>query len=92
MPGSGVYAARAYLDGVRHSAVVNIGTRPTFGGTDSVIEAHLLDFTDNLYERVLKLDFVVRLRSERKFGGIEELVAAIGNDVQSAKHVLEGMQ
>lgn len=92
VPGSGVYAARACLDGLGHSAVVNIGTRPTFGGTESVIEAHLLDFSEDLYEKVLKLDFVVRLRSERKFGGIAELVAAIGNDVQSARHVLEGMQ
>lgn len=92
VPGSGVYAARACLDGMGHSAVVNIGTRPTFGGTESVIEAHLLDFSQDLYEKVLKLDFVVRLRSERKFGGIEELVTAIGNDVQSARHVLEGMQ
>lgn len=91
IPGSGVYAAYALVEGVSHPAVVNIGTRPTFGGTESVIEAHLLDFAGDLYGRVLGLDFVVRLRSERKFAGIDELVAAIGKDVQSARHVLEGL-
>lgn len=91
VPGSGVYAAYAFVEGVQHAAVVNIGTRPTFGGTESVVEAHLLDFAGDLYERELAVDFIVRLRSERKFSGVEELVAAISNDVQSARHVLEGL-
>ena len=91
VPGSGVYAVRALLEERLHPAVVNIGKRPTFGGTESVIEAHLLDFAEDLYGRVLRLDFIVRLRSERKFAGIDELVRAIGNDVQSARHVLEGL-
>jgi riboflavin kinase/FMN adenylyltransferase len=91
VPGSGVYAAYAYVDRRRQPAVVNIGIRPTFGGTESVIETHLLDFSEDLYGKTVELDFIVRLRSERKFAGIEELVAAIGNDVQSARHVLEGL-
>lgn len=91
VPGSGVYAVRAVLEETLHPAVVNIGKRPTFGGTESVVEAHLLDFAEDLYGRVLSLDFIVRLRSERKFAGIDELVQAIGNDVQSARHVLEGL-
>lgn len=90
VPGSGVYAARARLDGIEHQAVVNIGNRPTFGGSESVVEAHLLDFSGDLYGRVVEVDFVARLRSEQKFSGIDELVAAIGEDVAAARRVLGG--
>ena len=85
IPGSGVYAAYAHIDNDEHPAVINIGT-------ESVVEAHLLDFSGDLYGKRLALDLIVRLRSERKFAGIDELVAAIGNDVQSARHVLEGLR
>lgn len=90
VPGSGVYAAWARLDGVEHQAVVNIGNRPTFGGSESVVEAHLLDFSAALYGRLMEVDFVARLRSEQKFSGIDELVAAISDDVAAARRVLGG--
>jgi riboflavin kinase/FMN adenylyltransferase len=90
VPGSGVYATRIRLDGVTHKAVVNIGNRPTFGGSDSVVEAHVLDFSEDLYGRVLEVDFVFRLRSERKFSGIDELVAAISDDIAAARQLLGG--
>ena len=90
MPGSGVYAARVQLGGREHQAVVNIGIRPTFGGSESVVEAHLLDFSRDLYGQDLEVDFVARLRSEQKFAGIEELVAAIGEDVVAARRRLGG--
>lgn len=89
VPGSGVFAVKIWVDGERHGGVVNIGKRPTFGGTESVIEAHLLDFSDDLYGRELVVDFIARLRSEQKFAGAEELVAAITNDVATARDVLE---
>jgi riboflavin kinase/FMN adenylyltransferase len=91
VPGSGVYATRVQLgDGVPHQAVVNIGNRPTFGGSESVVEAHLLDFSGDLYGRRMEVDFVTRLRSERKYTGIDELVEAIGKDVVAARRSLEG--
>jgi riboflavin kinase/FMN adenylyltransferase len=90
VPGSGVYAARVGLEGEEHQAVVNIGNRPTFGGSESVVEAHLLDFSGDLYGRRLELDFIARLRSEQKFSGIEELVAAIGDDVAATRRLLSG--
>jgi riboflavin kinase/FMN adenylyltransferase len=91
VPGSGVYATRVQLgDGVPHQAVVNIGNRPTFGGSKSVVEAHLLDFSGDLYGRRMEVDFVTRLRSERKYTGIDELVEAIGKDVVAARRSLEG--
>ncbi len=89
VPGSGVYAVRIIWDGETHPGVVNVGKRPTFGGTESVVEAHVLDYAGDLYGKTLAVDFVERLRSEQKFAGVEELVAAIRKDVTSARRVLE---
>ncbi len=89
VPGSGVYAVRINIEGASHLGVVNIGRRPTFDLTEYVVEAHVLDFTGDLYGQMISLEFVERLRSEQKFSGVEELVAAIRNDVAAARIVLE---
>lgn len=89
VPGSGVYAVRILIDGVVHRGVVNIGRRPTFGGTEYVVEAHVLDYSGDLYGQVIGLDFVARLRSEQRFSGVDELVAAIHKDVSAARLLLE---
>jgi riboflavin kinase/FMN adenylyltransferase len=89
IPGSGVFAVRAFIDGIDRKGVVNIGRRPTFGGTESVVEAHILDFSGDLYGQQISLDFIERLRSEQKFAGIEELVSAIRLDVAAARNLLE---
>ncbi len=89
VPGSGVYAVRIRIDGDAYNGVVNIGRRPTFGGTEYVVEAHALDFTGDLYGQVIGLDFIERLRSEQKFSGVDELVTAIEADVSSARRLLE---
>lgn len=89
VPGSGVYAARVGYGEDSHSGVVNVGNRPTFGGGQSVVEAHLLDFRGDLYDAELTLDFVRRLRAEQKFPGIDELVQAIAQDVEQTRQVLE---
>lgn len=87
-PGGGVYAARAHLlDGTVHDAVVNVGTRPTFDGTTTTVEAHLLGVEGDLdlYDDELTLAFLERLRDERRFDGPDELVAQIGRDVEAAR-------
>lgn len=89
VPGSGVYAVRILIDGATYCGVVNIGRRPTFGGTEYVVEAHVLDYSGDLYGQVIGIDFVERLRSELKFSGVEELVAAINKDIVKAREVLE---
>jgi riboflavin kinase/FMN adenylyltransferase len=91
VPGSGVYAVRVRFDGTEHDGVVNVGKRPTFGGTSSVVEAHVLDFSGDLYGKVIVIDFIERLRAERKFDGVEALVAAIHQDIERARGVLEGL-
>lgn len=90
IPGSAVYAVRIRIGGIEHPGLANIGKRPTFGGTETVVEAHVLDFSADLYGHVVGIDFVERLRSEQKFSGVNELVAAINDDVATARKVLEG--
>jgi len=89
-PGAGVYACRAKIDEDEYTAVVNIGVRPTFddGLEEPLIEAHLLNFSSDLYEREIELIFVDRLRDERRFNGSAELLEQIQRDIQRANTIL----
>jgi riboflavin kinase/FMN adenylyltransferase len=89
-PGRGVYACFAVVAGQRHPAVTNVGVRPTFGDDlpEPIVETHLIDEDTDLYDRTLRLEFVERLREERRFAGIEELRAQIANDVDQARRLL----
>lgn len=84
-PGRGVYTARALIDAEWIPAVVNIGVRPTFDGAREVVEAHLLDFSADLYGRDLVIEFIDRLRAEQRFDSVGALVEQIGRDVESAR-------
>ncbi|MCA9883246.1 MAG: bifunctional riboflavin kinase/FAD synthetase [Anaerolineae bacterium] len=88
VPAFGVYAGWAGIDGERHMAVTNIGTRPTFDGDHVTVEAHLLDFNRDIYGHTVELSFEKRLRGEMKFSGIDALVAQIKSDVESARAYL----
>lgn len=84
IPGHGVYAA--FADGV--PAAVNVGVRPTFeSGRGVLIETYLIDLEEDLYGRVLRVAFVERLRGEKRFASIEELIAQMKIDVEDAKRV-----
>jgi len=84
-PGHGVYAA--FANG--HPAAVSVGIRPTFeDGRGLLIEPHLIDFDGDLYGQNLRVAFVKRLRGERRFAGVEELIAAANRDVDEAREVL----
>ncbi|GIV97115.1 MAG: riboflavin biosynthesis protein [Herpetosiphonaceae bacterium] len=92
LPMDGVYACWATigdLAGGSYRAVVNIGVRPTFGVPGRTVEAHLLDFSGDLYGRRVRLAFIERLRGERKFPGIEALVQQIKADIVSAQQLLD---
>jgi riboflavin kinase/FMN adenylyltransferase len=83
-PGHGVYAA--FANG--HPAAVNIGVRPTFeSGRGVLIEAYLIDHDEDLYGQNLRIAFVSRLRGERRFPSVEELVAQMHRDVDKAQGV-----
>jgi riboflavin kinase / FMN adenylyltransferase len=84
IPGHGVYAA--FANGV--PAAVNVGIRPTFdSGRGVLIETYLIDRDEDLYGSVLRVAFVERLRGERRFAGVEELIAQMRIDVEDAKRV-----
>jgi riboflavin kinase/FMN adenylyltransferase len=92
IPGNGVYATiTTILEGDRrleYSSVTNIGVRPTFDNGTRSIETHLLDFSDDIYDKHLKVQFVAKLRDERKFSGIEEIRAQLQLDVMKGREVL----
>ena len=90
IPANGVYAGWTKLGDETFKAVTNIGIRPTFDGDHITVEAHLLDFDRDIYGETLKVSFETRLRSEKKFSGIDELIAQIKADAQSARDYLEG--
>lgn len=84
----GVYAARATWEEGSAGAVVNVGVRPTFGEGEYWVEAYLLEFSDDLYDKVLALDFLERIRPEQKFPDAEALRAQVARDVARAAQLL----
>jgi riboflavin kinase/FMN adenylyltransferase len=89
LPAPGVYVVRAAVDDdAPLDGVANLGVRPTFSGDRFAIEVHLLDVQAGLYGRRMRLRFVERLRAERRFDGVEALVAQIARDVERAREVL----
>jgi riboflavin kinase/FMN adenylyltransferase len=90
LPASGVYALRAKLPGEAsfRPAVMNWGTRPTFGGGEPVLEVHLPGWNGDLSGAELVLDLVARIRPERRFEGPDALRAAIAADVREARKIL----
>lgn len=90
LPANGVYAGWALgRERSRWACVVNVGTRPTFDGQATSVEAHLLGFDGDLYGSRLRLSFVRRLRDERRFENARELLEQIGRDIDAARAILE---
>jgi riboflavin kinase / FMN adenylyltransferase len=84
VPGHGVYAA--FADG--RPAAVNVGVRPTFEtGRGLLIESFLIDYDGDLYGQNLRVAFVSRLRGERRFPSVEELIAQMNRDVAEAREI-----
>lgn len=92
LPADGVYAATVTLaDGSRHAAAVNLGRRPTFHerAEHSLLEAHLLDYSGDLYGQRVRVAFRAFLRGERKFSGIEELKSQLVVDIDHVRTALK---
>jgi riboflavin kinase/FMN adenylyltransferase len=86
----GVYLARASWDGGAADAVVNVGYRPTFDEHQYWVEAYLLDFSGDLYDRTLRLEFLDRIRPERKFASADALTRQVMSDIAAARARLGG--
>ncbi len=93
VPRNGVYVTMLTADGHRYRGVTNVGVRPTVSGESSVpevtIESHLLNFSGDLYGKRVTLQFLMRLRDERRFPGKEALVSQIRKDVARARRYLD---
>jgi riboflavin kinase / FMN adenylyltransferase len=85
----GVFAVRVSGAGlVDHPAVVSLGTRPTISGTEPLLEVHVFDFDRDIYGHYLDVDFVQRLRDERRFESLDALVEQMHLDAAAARTVL----
>lgn len=88
-PVNGAYAARVVrADGTAYAAIVNIGDNPTFGGVSRRLEAHLLDFSGDLYGESLRVEMIERLRGETRFPSAEALCAQLRKDEAAARALL----
>ena len=88
VPANGIYAIRVETPYGKYDGVVNIGTCPTFGANQQTIEAHLFDFSKNLYGKKISLQFIERLRGEKKFCDAKILAVQIEKDIQKARKIL----
>lgn len=88
LPGDGVYAVRVHLKGLTFDGVASIGRRPSFDGGERTVEVHILDFDDDIYGKELEMEFVKRLRAERRFHDVRQLIAQIHQDMGRARQIL----
>jgi riboflavin kinase/FMN adenylyltransferase len=88
-PKTGVYAVTVELaDGRKFKGVANIGYSPTFDDHIFTVEVHILDFKENIYDQKIRVNFVHRIRDEKKFSGLSELSAQIKKDAENAHKLL----
>ena len=88
LPGDGIYATWAIIDGKRHKSATSIGIRPTFGLTQRLVEVYVMDFSDDLYGKTVDVEFIKKVRDQEKFDGLEALITQIKRDVEDCRQVL----
>ncbi len=88
VPGYGVYAVLAVIDGHPYKGVASIGVRPTFDSGPASVEVYLFGFQGDLYGKQMEVSFIKHLRGEEKFADAESLVRQIRKDVEAAKQAL----
>ena len=90
LPPDGVYAVKVCLDGKQLPGIANTGIRPTFDdGTVRTVETHIFDFDQDLYGRILRVDFYKFIRPEQKFSSPEELSAEVKRNIQEVREYFE---
>ncbi len=88
-PKNGVYVVEVIYNNKVYGGVTNIGFKPTFGNDALSVETHILDFDQNIYGKKIKLNFIKRLRNEKRFSSIEALAAQIKRDIEEARKILQ---
>lgn len=87
VPGEGIYAGRAIVDGRAYAAAISLGPNVTFDENERKIEVYLIDFSGELYGRMLNVDFLSRLRDIIRFDSTEALIAQMKADVEAARRI-----
>lgn len=89
---NGVYAVRVTLQGKGYEGIANIGTNPTFEGCNRRLEVHILDFSGDIYDAALQVQFLKKIRDEQKFPSAEHLVRQLHEDKATARTLFDGYQ
>ncbi|MEC8380506.1 MAG: bifunctional riboflavin kinase/FAD synthetase [Myxococcota bacterium] len=93
IPAMGVYAASVQVNQRHHQkAIVNLGTRPTFDGTNFAIEVHIFDFNEDIYGQQLRVFFHERIRAEKQFNGATALKAQLQKDIAQTVKILDSIE
>jgi len=87
-PKTGIYAVTVECHGMQYKGVANIGYSPTFQEHEFTVEVHILDFNDDIYKEKIRVNFIQRIRDEKKFSDISELIEQIHRDIASARDIL----
>jgi len=89
IPKKGVYIVKVFFDKKVFSGVLNVGNQPTFGDYALAIEVHILNFSGDIYQKSIKIDFLKRIREEKKFQNIEDLKRQIEADIKATREYFE---
>jgi riboflavin kinase/FMN adenylyltransferase len=88
IPPNAIYASRVDIDGQTYGGATSIGFRPTFGGNTLTVEVFVLDFDGDLYDKLITVWFVQRLRAEKRFATVPALQEQMARDVENARRIL----
>lgn len=88
LPGDGIYATWAVIDGERYPSATSIGVRPTFGLEERLVEVHVIDFDGDIYDKQMCVEFVTKLRDQESFDSVDALIKQIDQDVTASRQVL----
>jgi riboflavin kinase/FMN adenylyltransferase len=89
-PKTGIYAVTVEYNIRLYKGVANIGYSPTFEDNEFTVEVHLLDFAENIYGKKIRVNFIQRIRNEKKFANISELKEQIKQDIKTGHEILAG--
>ena len=84
---NGVYAAKVRYEDTFYAGLANIGNNPTFEGCNRRIEVNIQDFAQDIYDQLIEVQFLQKIRDEKKFASVEALVAQMHKDRERAKEI-----
>jgi riboflavin kinase/FMN adenylyltransferase len=87
-PKTGIYAVTVQFNGEWLKGGANIGYSPTFEDHEFTVEVHILDFSENIYDKKIRVNFIKRIRDEIKFSNIAALIDQIKLDIAAAREIL----